>query len=90
MDDHNARGELLSYWDHLLTNEWTPPFNTELKEQAYAADFNGVYEDYLDQIHAFIRSVYPPEVRDIQICAALIYWHLVMTLEAAFFLMRWL
>ncbi len=29
-------------------------------------------------------------MRDIQLCAALIYWNVVMTLEAAYFLTRWL
>ncbi len=34
--------------------------------------------------------MYPLTVRDIQLCAALIYWNVVMTLEAAYFLTRWL
>ncbi len=29
-------------------------------------------------------------MRDIQLCAALIYWNVVTTLEAAYFLTRWL
>ncbi len=90
MDDHNIHGKHLSYWDHLPTDEWTPPFDSEIKEQEYIADFNQVYETYLGQIHAFIHSVYPPNMRDNQICAALIYWNMVVTLEAAFFLTRWL
>ncbi len=90
VDDHNARGEHLSYWDHLPTDEWTPPFDSEIKEQAYIMDLNRVYENYLGPIHAFNRTVYPPEVRDVQTCAILIYWNMVMTLEAAFFLTRWL
>ncbi len=47
VDDHNVHGESLSYWDHLPTDEWTLPFNYEIKEQAYATDFNQVYETYL-------------------------------------------
>ncbi len=90
VDDCNACGERLSYWDHLSTDEWTPTFNTEFKEQAYAADFNRVYENYLEWIRAFIHSIYPPDVRDNQMCTVLIYWHLVVSLEAAFFLTRWL
>ncbi len=90
VDDHNAHGGHLSYWDHLPTDEWMPPFDSEAKEQAYIADFNRVYETYLEQIRAFIHSVYPPDVRDNQICVALIYWNIVTTLEATFFLTRWL
>ncbi len=90
VDVHNAHGGHLSYWDHLPTNEWTPPFDTEIREQVYVTDFNRVYENYLGQIRAFIHSVYPPDVRDIQLCMALIYWNMVTMLEAAFFLMRWL
>ncbi len=52
VDDHNVHGEYLSYWDHLSTDEWMPMFNTEFKEQAYATDFNQVYEDYLGPVRA--------------------------------------
>ncbi len=90
VDDHNVRGERLSYWDHLSTDEWVPMFDAEFKEQAYVTEFNHVYEAYLERIRVFICSVYPPNVRDNQMCALLIYWHLVTSLEAAFFLMRWL
>ncbi len=38
----------------------------------------------------FIHSLYPMTMRDIQLCAALIYWNVVTTLEAAYFLTRWL
>ncbi len=95
VDDHNANGGHLSYWDHLPTDEGTPPFDhkiifyinyvrsySEIKEQAYAADFNRIYETYLEQIHVFILSMYPSDVRDIQLCAVLIYWNMVTTLEA--------
>ncbi len=37
-----------------------------------------------------IALVYPLTVRDIQLCVALIYWNVVTTLEAAYFLTRWL
>ncbi len=40
VDDHNAKGGHLSYWDHLPTDEWTPPFNSEIEEESYAVDFN--------------------------------------------------
>ncbi len=90
VDDHNAHGGHLSYWDHLLTHEWTPTFNAEFKEQEYVNDFNRIYEDYLGPIRAFIRNIYPTDMRSNQMCAVLIYWHLVETLEAAFFLTRWL
>ncbi len=40
VDDHNAKGRHLSYWDHLPTDEWMPPFDSEVKEKAYAKDFN--------------------------------------------------
>ncbi len=40
VDDHNMHGGHLSYWDHLPTNEWMLPFDTKIREQAYAADFN--------------------------------------------------
>ncbi len=55
VDDYNACGRCFSYWDHLPTREWTPPFDSEIKEQAYVSDFNGVCENYLELIHAFIR-----------------------------------
>ncbi len=58
VDDYNAHGGHFSYWDHLLTKEWTPLFDSEIREQAYAADFNGVYEKYSEQFRAFIRRVY--------------------------------
>ncbi len=90
INNHNAKGGHLSYWDHLPTGEWTLTYNAKFKEQDYVKDFNRVYEDYLGVIRAFIHAVYPTNVRSNQMCAVLIYWHVVETLEAAFFLTRWL
>ncbi len=61
-------------------------YNAKYKEEEYVEDFDRVYEDYLGAIRAFIRAIYPMTVRSNQMCAALIYWHIVETLEAAFFL----
>ncbi len=66
---HNSKGEWLSYYYHLSTNEWTPPFDSEMKVQAYAVDFDRIYEEFLGPIHAFFCSVYQSTVRDIQQCA---------------------
>ncbi len=89
VDSHNvqnAQSGHLGYWDHLSTDEWMLTFNNQFKEQLYKRDFNHVYADYLEQIRAFIRSVYPLDVRANQLCAVLLYWHIATTLEAAFFL----
>ncbi len=86
VDRHNAQGGHLGYWDHLSTDEWMPMFSNQFKEQLYKRDFNRVYADYLEQIHTFIHSVYSPDVRANQLCKVLIYWHVVTTLEAAYFL----
>ncbi len=40
IDDHNAKGAHLSYWDHLPTRDWTPTYNAEYKEWEYVEDFN--------------------------------------------------
>ncbi len=40
VDDCNAKGNRLSYYDHLLTDECMPLFDSETKAQAYAADFD--------------------------------------------------
>ncbi len=59
VDDHNAKGGHLSYWDHLPTDEWMPPFDSEAKEQAYAEDFNQIYEQFLGPIlHSFVKCTW--------------------------------
>ncbi len=47
VDAHNVKGERPSYYDHLLTNEWMPPFESEAKAQVYARDFDEVVEKFL-------------------------------------------
>ncbi len=88
MNAHNAKGKWLSYYDHLPTNEWMPPFKSEAK--AYIRDFDVLAEMFLGPFCKWLRSVYPPTVQDIQLCAALIFWNVVTTLEATYFLTRWL
>ncbi len=87
---HNAKGKWLYYYDHLPTNEWMPPIESEVKVQAYIRDFDVEGKKFLGPFCKWIHSVYPPTVWDIQLCAALIFWNVVTTLEAAYFLTRWL
>ncbi len=47
-------------------------------------------EQYLKPYRQWLCSMYPPSVQSIQLCAALIFWNIVMTLEATYFLTRWL
>ncbi len=37
---HNSKGVRLSNYDHLLPDEWMPPFDSEMKVQAYATDLD--------------------------------------------------
>ncbi len=70
-----------------------------MKAQVYAVDFDRIYKEFLGPIYCtiystvlgtFFCSVYQSTVRDVQLCAALIYWNVVTTLEVAYFLTRWL
>ncbi len=68
MNAHNVKGEWLSYYDHLPTNEWMPPFEFEVKAKAYIRDFNVLAEKILGTFRKWIHSMYPPTVWDIQLC----------------------
>ncbi len=67
-----------------------PPFDTEAKAKQYIRDFDVMAEKFLVPYRQWLHSVYPPTVQLIQLCAALIFWNVVTTLEAAYFLTRWL
>ncbi len=62
---------------------------SEEKRAKYDEVFEKV-EPYTCQIHCFVLQIYPYTMRSLELCAALIYWNIVPTLEAAYFLTRWL
>ncbi len=47
-------------------------------------------EPYVRQVCSFVQQIYPYTMRSLELCAALIYWNIMPTLEAAYFLTRWL
>ncbi len=83
MEAMNMKGAWLSYYDHLPIDEWMPPFDCEAKVMQYINDFDVVAEKFLGPFQQWLCSVHPPIVQSIQLCAALIFWNVVMTLEAA-------
>ncbi len=63
--------------------------STRQKAKQHIRHFDVMTKKFLAPYRQWIHSVYPPTVRSIQLCAALIFWNVVMTLEAAYFLVRW-
>ncbi len=45
---------------------------------------------YVRPISGFMRKIYWYTMRSLELCAALIYWNIMPTLEAAYFLASWL
>ncbi len=57
VDAHNAKGEWLSYYDHLPIEEWMPPFESEVKAKTYIRDFDVVAKKFLGPFRRWIHSV---------------------------------
>ncbi len=89
VDAANAKGARLSYYDHLPIDQWMLPFDSDAKAKQYIKHFDVTAERFLGPCRKWLHSVYPPTVQLIQLCAALIFWNVVTTLEAAYFLVRW-
>ncbi len=75
-------------YDHLPLALWRGEM-TEEKCAKYDTVFEKA-EPYVPQVRGFVRQIYPYTMRSLELCAALIYWRIMPTLEATYFLTRWL